>query len=74
VGLMAESEPQALELQRQLYEIAGPPDPEALGREFTKNLDEARSRLAYAECVESDDLERARQNLAWRLELMDELA
>jgi hypothetical protein len=45
-----------------------------LGREFTKNLDEARSRLAYAECVESDDLERARQNLAWRLELMDELA
>jgi hypothetical protein len=47
---------QAIEFQRQLYEVAGPPDIEALRREYTKSLEDAREMVAWAQQSGSERL------------------
>ena len=73
---------QAIEFQRQLYEIAGPPDTEALGREYTKNLEDAREMLAYYQTApyrgndsnwREGQLKKTTEEVAWREQLLEQL-
>jgi hypothetical protein len=70
---------QAIELQRELYEVAGPPDAEALRRAYTKNLADDEEMLAYYRNDVRDEADR-RQNIrdweervAWRRALIAEI-
>ena len=72
---------QAVELQKQLYKLAGPPDRDAVRKHYEKNLADAESYLNY--CLnerrprstewDKQDTARAEETVKWRRQLLEEL-